>query len=75
VDTRKLSQKECNVLLNERETAERLGLSVKALQKWRWVGIGLPYVKLGTKSIRYDEADIVAYIQSCRVQINGGQAA
>lgn len=62
------------MLLNERETAERLGLSVKALQKWRFVGIGLPYVKLGTKSIRYDERDIEAYVQSCRVQVNG-QAA
>lgn len=63
------------MLLNERQAAERLGLSVKALQKWRFVGIGLPYVKLGTKSVRYDENDIAAYIQACRVRVGTGEAA
>ncbi len=53
-------------LLNEHETAFRLGLSVKTLRRWRWEGSGVPYVKVG-RAVRYDPQDIGEYIQQNRV--------
>jgi predicted DNA-binding transcriptional regulator AlpA len=48
--------------LNEQELAERLGISRKTLQKWRSLGIGPAYLKLGAKVV-YRVEDIEAYIQ------------
>src|SRR5215212_11480120 len=39
-------------LLDEHRAAEQLGLSVKTLRRWRWVGRGPPFIKLGT-AVRY----------------------
>ncbi len=52
-------------LLNEFETANRLGLSVKTLRRWRWAGQGIPFIKLG-RSVRYDPAEIEAFIAAGR---------
>lgn len=52
-------------LLNEQQAAQFLGLSVKTLRRWRWAGRPPRYVKLGA-SVRYDPADLVAYIEAGR---------
>lgn len=49
-------------LLNEREAAERLGLSVKTIRGWRTKGGPLPYIKI-SKACRYRESDIEALIE------------
>ncbi len=44
-------------LLNQREAAEKLGLSPKTLEKWRSLGTPrLPFVRLGS-AIKYRESD------------------
>ena len=53
-------------LLNEDEAAHVLGLSPKTLQKWRVYGRGVRWIKLGTKSVRYDPADLAAFIEAGR---------
>jgi len=60
--------------MTEREAAEYLGLSVYTLQQWRFRGQKPDYLKLG-KAVRYREADLVAFIESCRVSTGQGGAA
>lgn len=46
--------------LNERELADRWGLSPRTLQRWRVEGRGPSYLKLGGR-ISYRLSDIEAY--------------
>ena len=55
-------------LVKEQETAARVELSVQTLRNHRTLGIGIPYVKLGKKSVRYTEEDIERFIQANRVE-------
>ncbi len=52
-------------LLTEDEVAGQLGCSVALLRKWRRVGGGPPFCRIG-RLVRYSEADIAAYIDACR---------
>jgi hypothetical protein len=52
--------------LNENEVAERLGVSVKLLQKHRWESKGLPYTKFGARVI-YSEPEVVEYMEKHNV--------
>ena len=52
-------------LVNETEAARILALSVKTLRRWRWVGRGPSFVKIGA-AVRYDLADLSAYIEAGR---------
>jgi hypothetical protein len=52
-------------LLNERETARLLRISVQLLRKWRANGSGPEYIKLG-KCVRYSTRDIERYVLSQR---------
>lgn len=49
-------------LINEREAATLLGLSVKCLQGWRLRGGGPPFVKLG-RAVRYEVPALEAFVQ------------
>ncbi len=50
-------------LLNEREAATLLRLSVKCLQNWRVRGVGPPFLKLGNRSVRYEVPALEAFVQ------------
>lgn len=51
------------ILLTPRETARRLGVSEKTLERDRTTSAyGLPYVKLGHKTVRYRAVDVEALI-------------
>lgn len=54
------------LLLNVREAAARLGLSKSTLDKWRCAGKGPRYVKSTDKAVRYDPADLDAWIAARR---------
>jgi predicted DNA-binding transcriptional regulator AlpA len=54
-----------NRLLNEREAAQELALSVETLRRWRWAGKGPRYCKL-EGAVRYDTADLAAFIEASR---------
>lgn len=43
--------------LNEKDLAQRLGLSVRTIQRWRWAGRGPSYLKLGGRVV-YRLADV-----------------
>ena len=47
--------------LTEDQVAARWSISKKTLQNNRVRGLGLPYVKLGTRSVRYRLSDVVAF--------------
>jgi predicted DNA-binding transcriptional regulator AlpA len=52
-------------LLTEDAVAEQLGCSPALLRKWRRVGGGPAFCRIG-RLVRYSEADIAAYIDACR---------
>jgi predicted DNA-binding transcriptional regulator AlpA len=52
-------------LLNEKQVAEIIGMSVFWLRRKRWEGGGIKYIKLGTASrgaVRYRKCDVEVYI-------------
>jgi hypothetical protein len=56
-----------NHLIDEREAAKALCCSVAALRKWRLLGKGLRYHKIG-RLVRYAEADLAEYLNANRVE-------
>lgn len=52
-------------LLTTKQAASYLGLSAAFLERDRWAGARVPFVKLGTRSIRYRVSDLDQYIQNC----------
>lgn len=51
-------------LLNTKQAANYLGVSAAFLERDRWAGARVPYVKLGSRSIRYRQGDLEAYVES-----------
>jgi hypothetical protein len=52
-------------LLNEKETADLLRMSVHWLRRKRWEGGGIPFIRLGEGSkgaVRYRLEDIESYV-------------
>jgi len=52
---------------NEREAAVILGCTVSALRKWRLLGKGPRYHKIG-RLVRYADADLAQYLDANRVE-------
>lgn len=48
-------------LLTEKEVAAILRVSVSTLQQWRWRGIALPFLKVGS-AVRYRRQDLDSYL-------------
>lgn len=49
-------------LLSERQVAERLNISEVTLQEWRCLQKGPPFIRLGSRMVRYRESDIEAWL-------------
>lgn len=49
-------------LLNEKQAADLLCYSVRALQNWRHRGGGPDFVKVSARSVRYRRADLEKWI-------------
>jgi len=54
-----------NILLTDLQAAELLGLKPATLRRWRWVGDGPTFIKLG-RSVRYDAEVIEQFIEAGR---------
>lgn len=54
------AQSQSKARLRQRELAERWGLSPRSLEKWRTLGIGPAYIKVGG-AVRYRLEDIIAF--------------
>ena len=51
-------------LLTTKEAAGYLGLSKAFLERDRWAGAQVPYIKIGSRAVRYRLSDLQHYIQS-----------
>ncbi|MDA8120192.1 MAG: helix-turn-helix domain-containing protein [Gammaproteobacteria bacterium] len=49
-------------LLTTREAAALLGVSKAFLERDRWAGARIPFVRLGTRAVRYRRTDIDTYV-------------
>jgi predicted DNA-binding transcriptional regulator AlpA len=50
-----------------RTTAKLLGISIPVLKKWRLIGEGPVFVRLGPRRIGYLDADITRWLHRSRV--------
>ena len=57
-----------DALLNEKQAADFLLLTPRALQAWRTKGGGPPYVRVGHRTVRYLPADLEAWVGSRRFE-------
>jgi excisionase family DNA binding protein len=55
-------------LVKQKEAAECLGLSEATLERDRWRGGEIPYIKVGPRAIRYDLNQLDAYLESKTVR-------
>lgn len=55
-------------MLTTRQVAERLGVSPRTVQDWRYRGGGPPGVALGRKTVRYSEAELETWLAEKRDQ-------
>jgi len=51
-------------LITERDAADFLGYTMRALQNWRLRGGGPAFVKVSGRSIRYRRRDLRAWVES-----------
>jgi hypothetical protein len=51
-------------LLTTQETALVLSVSVAFLERDRWAGAKIPFVKVGSRSVRYRQTDLDTYISN-----------
>lgn len=50
-------------LLTTKEAAKFLSVSPSFLEKDRWRGARIPFVRVGTRTIRYRDADLSAFLE------------
>jgi predicted DNA-binding transcriptional regulator AlpA len=51
-------------LVNEAETAALLGIAPRTLQEWRRKGAGPAFIRLTGRSVRYRQADVLAWVRA-----------
>ena len=49
-------------LVGQKEAAEYLGLSEATMERDRWRGGNIPYIRIGPRAIRYDLEQLNEYI-------------
>ena len=52
-----------NKLLTEEQVAEQLSITTNTLRKWRWLGKGPAFIKIGA-AVRYEADAIAMFIES-----------
>lgn len=60
-------------LLTPQVMADRLGVSVKTLERWRLQGEGPPFVRVSRKVIRYRASDLAVFINRQLVPTSTGK--
>jgi excisionase family DNA binding protein len=51
-------------LLNTKQAANYLSVSNAFLERDRWAGARIPFIKIGSRAVRYRVSDLDAYIES-----------
>ncbi len=55
--------------LNERQVSKIVGRAIQTLRNDRHRGQGIPYVKMGQRSVRYKLSDVLVFMESRRVEV------
>ena len=55
-------------LIKQSEAASYLGLSEATLERDRWRGGDIPFIRVGQRAIRYDLGQLDAYLESRTVR-------
>jgi excisionase family DNA binding protein len=50
-------------ILNTKEAAAYLGVSMAFLERDRWAGARIPFIKVGARAVRYRMSDLDAYLE------------
>lgn len=53
-------------LLTTKQAAPILGVSIAFLERDRWAGARVPFIKIGSRAVRYRLSDLMGYIESCK---------
>jgi excisionase family DNA binding protein len=53
-------------LLTTKEAAHILGVSPAFLERDRWAGARIPFIRVGSRAVRYEKKALMAYINSRR---------
>ena len=51
-------------LLTTPQAAKYLGVSKAFLERDRWAGARIPFIKIGSRAVRYRQCDLDKYIES-----------
>ena len=51
-------------LLTTAEAAKYLGMSIAFLERDRWAGAEIPFVRVGARAVRYQVSELDAFIRS-----------
>lgn len=51
-----------NSLLTTKEAARYLGVSKAFLERDRWAGARIPFIKVGSRAVRYRQSDLDAFL-------------
>ena len=51
-------------LLTTTEAAQFLGVSKAFLERDRWAGARVPFIKIGSRAVRYRQDDLDRYVES-----------
>ena len=51
-------------LMTTKEAASYLGVSCAFLERDRWAGARVPFIKVGSRAVRYRLADLEDYIET-----------
>ena len=52
-----------NKLLTEEQVADQLSITTNTLRKWRWLGKGPAFIKIGA-AVRYEADTLATFIKS-----------
>lgn len=53
-------------LFTTKEAAHFLGVSKAFLERDRWAGARIPFIKIGSRAVRYSMEDLEAYLKQQR---------
>jgi predicted DNA-binding transcriptional regulator AlpA len=56
--------------LNEKEVAAITGRAISTIRNERFMRKGLPYLKVGGRSIRYKTEDVIAFMEGRRISFD-----
>lgn len=63
-----------NHLFTTQEAAQFLGVSKSFLERDRWAGARVPFIKVGSRAVRYRLSDLNAYIDK-QVRLSTSEVA